>query len=531
APRAGSFVAALFIYLLVAGGFPYTIVMLALVTGWIALRALVRRNWPATVRLALAWVLGLGLSAPAWLALLDYMGGSARQAYAPAANWQWVIPLSALPAYVLPAWTVPWADFSTRMARHTATEMACGLVAPAALLYGMISSGRAFVRRIRWELGLLAVVVVISMLPSASVFRWSFRWLPLIHLSLALCAAEALKDARRRKWWTPARVAIALVVAVAVAMWLSNAAGPVGLKLSIVYLAIALGWAAAEFLPGNGWLPAAVTFASVIATYLCIPPNGGVPSYNFEQSLTRAEPLDPQRLYLSLYPAPELYFRGQRKPEAAGLLRPGSTSMWGAVHLINGYSPIRPAGVARAFDVPIHGDIPQWKAEELLDSQAQADGLLADLGVDGIIVANEWWWLRPWPENEWELVLSTSEGRVFQRHGGPLPRVRVAEGEGSVRVLENSRQQVRLEAAATSKTPAKITFSRPYFRGYRARFRGQELPVTSWNGLTPAVDVPPGASGLLILQYRPRWLTVGATAAIVSAVICVAAMLVARLKR
>ncbi|MDQ6860154.1 MAG: hypothetical protein M3032_03240, partial [Verrucomicrobiota bacterium] len=42
APRAGSFVAALFIYLLVAGGFPYTIVMLALVTGWIALRALVR---------------------------------------------------------------------------------------------------------------------------------------------------------------------------------------------------------------------------------------------------------------------------------------------------------------------------------------------------------------------------------------------------------------------------------------------------------------------------------------------------------
>ena len=31
------------------------------------------------------------------------------------------------------------------------------------------------------------------MLPTANVFRWSFRWLPLVHLVLALCAAESLQ--------------------------------------------------------------------------------------------------------------------------------------------------------------------------------------------------------------------------------------------------------------------------------------------------------------------------------------------------
>ena len=30
------------------------------------------------------------------------------------------------------------------------------------------------------------------MVPTAGVFRWSFRWLPLFHLVLALCTAEAL---------------------------------------------------------------------------------------------------------------------------------------------------------------------------------------------------------------------------------------------------------------------------------------------------------------------------------------------------
>ena len=62
-----------------------------------------------------------------------------------------------------------------------------------ALLAGLIAFGRAFVRAIKWELGLLLLVLLLCMLPTANVFRWSFRWLPLLHLILALCAAESLR--------------------------------------------------------------------------------------------------------------------------------------------------------------------------------------------------------------------------------------------------------------------------------------------------------------------------------------------------
>ena len=69
------------------------------------------------------------------------------------------------------------------------------------------------------------------------------------------------------------------------------------------------------------------------------------------------------------------------------IVRPGSTSMWAGLHFVNGYSPVRAAGVARAFDSYVHGDLDPDMANRLLESQAGRDGELAKLGVDGIIVA------------------------------------------------------------------------------------------------------------------------------------------------
>ena len=150
----------------------------------------------------------------------------------------------------------------------------------------------------KWELGLLAVVLLIAMLPSANVFRWSFRWLPLLHLVLALIAAEALAQFR-----------------------------------------LATGWR---------WLLVLVVFASLLATYLTLPTNSAVPRYHFAPSLTNPQPLDPARLYLSVYPPPETAYRIENHPAPVGqVTRPGSTSMWAGLHFINGYSPIRGAGGPR----------------------------------------------------------------------------------------------------------------------------------------------------------------------------------------
>ena len=108
------------------------------------------------------------------------------------AHWQWLVPPAALPGLILPCWTVNWADFSNHYLPHTATELACGLVAPAALIAGLAWRGRVLVRQIKWELALLLLVLLLSMIPTAGLFRWSFRWLPFFHLVLAICAAEVL---------------------------------------------------------------------------------------------------------------------------------------------------------------------------------------------------------------------------------------------------------------------------------------------------------------------------------------------------
>ena len=183
-----------FVYLVVTGGFPYTILMLALLIAWLSIKALGKtRNILSILPLAIGVALGFGLAAPAWLAIFDYVHGSGREVQSASEHWQWLVPPAALPAFILPCWTVNWADFSGRLMPHAATEMACGLVAPVALVAGLFSRGRELVRQIKWELGLLLVTLIISMLPSANVFRWSFRWLPFVHLVLVICAAEALR--------------------------------------------------------------------------------------------------------------------------------------------------------------------------------------------------------------------------------------------------------------------------------------------------------------------------------------------------
>jgi hypothetical protein len=61
-----------FVYLLVTGGFPYTVLMLLLLIAWLSIKSLAQtRNILSIIPLFIGLVLGFGLSAPAWLALLD----------------------------------------------------------------------------------------------------------------------------------------------------------------------------------------------------------------------------------------------------------------------------------------------------------------------------------------------------------------------------------------------------------------------------------------------------------------------------
>jgi hypothetical protein len=467
-----------FVYLVLTGGFPYTVLMLGLVAAWLVIRSLGQtRSLAAIGPLLFGTILGAGLAAPAWLALLDYVHGSARAVQDSAEHFQWRVPFSALPGFVIPRWTVNWSDFSSRLVPHPANELACGSVAPIALIVGLIVLGRQLFRRISWELGLLAVALILCLLPTAGVFRWSFRWLPLVHVIIALCAAESLQ---------------------------------------------LLGQSRMHF--ARSWLPATLTLASFLGTYLWIPPNYGVPKYNLTQELTDPAPLDPQRLYLSIYPAPEFAYRAEQQPQPFGtMVRPGSTSMWAGVRFINGYSPIRPAGVAREFDSAIHGEIRSDIGMKLLEKEAGSDGLLARLGVDGIIVANDMG-VVPEPATEWHAVAASTEGRVFHRWE-PLSPLRSIPwidsrpneqfAEATVSEIREGRNSIAANVT-TGDRPVLLAISRPFFNGYHASVNGRDLVVSSYRGLIPLVEVPPGTSGYFVLVYRPWWLVAGGTIAALS---------------
>lgn len=457
-----------FVYLVVTGGFPYTVLMLGLVAAWLTLKSLGEtRRWRQLWPLALGLALGIGLSAPAWLALFDYVHGSARGEQANAgAHWQWLVPPAALPGFIWPAWTVSWTDFSNRSVPHAAMELACGTVPPLALLAGLIGQRGEFVRRMRWELGLLALVLMIAMLPSANVFRWSFRWLPLLHLVLALVAAEALAQFRVVTPWR--------------------------------------------------WLAPGVVFGSLLTTYLLLPTNTGVPIYPLGPGLTNAEPLDPARLYLSVYPPPETSSSRQNHPGPVGqVTRPGSTSMWAGIRLVNGYSPIRAAGIGPAWTFYTHGEIDPGVADYLLSREAGPDGSLEKLGIDGLLVDRAIAF-APQPAAEWRLVHDEAEGRVYERAGGPigplhaiaLPAEKLVPV--TIRLVSDSRQKVVADVeVAAGAGSAALVFARPFFNGYHATLDGRRIAVGSYRGFAPLLKLPAGAHGRLTMVYRPWWLVVG----------------------
>jgi hypothetical protein len=485
-----------FVYLVLTGGFPYTVLMLAVVGVWLGTKSLGQtRNLGSIVPLFFGVLLGVGLAAPAWLALLDYVHGSARAVQDSAEHFQWRVPAAALPGFIIPNWTVLWSDFSSRLMPHTANELTCGFVPPVGLIAGLIGLRRALVRRISWELGLLLIALVLCMLPTAGVFRWSFRWLPLVHVVLALCASESLQ------LFGESRVPVL-----------------------------------------RSWLPAIVTLAALLGTYIWIPPNCGVPKYNLSQELTQPAPLDSHRLYLSIYPAPENVYRMEKQPEPfATTVRPGSTSMFAGVHFINGYSPIRPAGVAREFDFAIHGEIRPNVGNDLLEHGSGPDGILAQLGVDGIIVANEVAG-GPQPESDWEIAAETEEGRVFHRRDGLLPIVRPLTeidsrpneqfASAAVSQIVSGRNRLEADVAAPAgSVPALLAISRPFFNGYRANIGGRFLKIDPYRGLIPLVEIPPGTSGRLVIVYRPWWLILGGAIAAASVAAFVSSMAFALSRR
>src|SRR5207247_10186727 len=159
---------------------------------------------------------------------------------------------------------------------------------------------------------------------------------------------------------SPATAAFGLVVLTAIAMFVLRATGTYAFPLTWILLGLAgIWWLATLWLRDSEfqkWGPVVITFLAFLATYFYIPTNCCLQKYNFSQDLLKPAPLDPRRLYLSIYPWAELTYCVANKPQPVGhVLRPGSTSKWAGLHVINGYRPNRAARVGEKSAARIDG--------------------------------------------------------------------------------------------------------------------------------------------------------------------------------
>jgi hypothetical protein len=605
--------ASVFLYLINTGGQPFTTLLAFLPSLWLSLRRSFQGPgplwaWPvlAWVRvwpIAAVWLLGLGLSAPAWMMLREYLTEtwrSNREFFA--WNWEWTVPPWGLPGLIYPGFSCGWNVFSAHPGLHLSSELAGGLV-PVALLLGACRRPSVLLRNL-WEFGLLLLTLGLCMGPGFWNFRWSFRWLPLFFLVLGLTAAQVQAAFRTRppgqRGFNSGLVAVVLaglawaaaaygqelftrlqeVIPVGL-IWEVNAFGPLEsterlLVHGSTVLALCLVWAAVERWAAwssiwRRWLPAAVVLGSVGMFYAGVDAFLEVPTWD----LDLADEPAAQELsvrYLSFHTHRDI-FRGERHEEDEDIVflrgrgaafLPGNSSLYAGIEFINGYSPNCCWGLTSVIDIGVHGDLPNNPGEGeiisadlhyLLTEETRPGGLLQLMAVDGLVVANRFASLAGrLQKNGWRQVEEIPEGAVYHRLGRPsarvysVPRVRVARDRDEAARLLGRREQAkvpwvllvaerrsapemafatprlgaleesRLSAAVAVRNPdarreALVVFARPWYPGYVATLDGEPLPVERFNLFLPAVRVPPGGTGRLVLEYRPRSFVRGCTLA------------------
>jgi hypothetical protein len=436
-----------------------------------------------------------------------------------------------------------------------------GALVPLAALAAAWWRGRELVRRAGWELGLAGLGLAVAMAPGVGNFRWSFRWLPLFFVALGLAGGHALALLAR-----PGGRGAAPWAAVAVlAVWLAALArGPLGAHVLVqggFLLACCLVWVCAEgrLVPALArWAPGAVLLLTLLVHYANPRSLLEVFTWPIPGDGRPANALDPQRRYLSVYAHQDLFSRDGRGQGVD--LYPGSSVLYSGARLVNGYSPLRPDGLTAVLGFRIHGSIDAEDAYRLLGRETGPGGLLELLGVDGLVLSSCYEHYAGWlGARGWEEVAAPAGCRVLHRRRptppvravgpaawcddvdgafdaltgrrrGPLPLFldagrrpgpALAGGKADVQLVRQSRTVTEAEVrAAEPGQEVLVAFAQAWHPGYRARLDGKAVPVYRLNFLVPAVLLPAGAEGRLVLEYCPPSFVLGRTLALATAALC-----------
>ena len=463
-------------------------------------------------RAVLVLLLGCALAAPALLAAAEAWRGGARTLWPAGDEGEWRVPVAALAGWLWPFVETDWQVFLWRRP-HAAIELAGSTFVLLGLGLALLRRRRAFLAPAAEEVALLAAATILLVLPGLPAFRWSFRFLPLAALALALAGA--------RGWQELARGTFAAA----------------GRRRRIA------------------WLLAAATAGTSLAALERLPQLDGAVRW---PSAPGPGALDPERLHLSLFTRADVVAEPESAaPRGRALdLLPGALPLVAGAELVNGYSPFEPFGFARLLWMRSTGEIHESRARTLLERESGGEGLLAALGVSGLLLADRYLGFESaLVAQGWERRGAVEGGARFERSGAPPPRVVAptravcADGlEAQARWLERRpagasawvlpcatgevpgaeigfaavelrpraelrrTSSVEVEVAAGTRE-GLVVFRRALYPGFRARLDGRELPVVPVDLILPGVRLPAGSRGRLELDYAPSSLSIGAAVA------------------
>jgi hypothetical protein len=547
---------AVFLWFILASGWPWTVLIAAVVMAWMLVRdGLSHRSLAGRIGPALAGsLLATMLAAPALLSMLEYAPITER-AVARGVNHLWLVPLNALPSLVWPAWVAQWSTWGYVESR-TGVELAGGAVPVLVLLAAWWGrGGRELLRAVGPYLVLAMIALVLAMSPSVEPLRISFRWLPLFHMAVGLAGAGALPalDAARGAL-APATVRSRLLLNVgvlgllvtpalawnawAIGLWRTGA-GTFTVVSCALFALLALAIEAGT--PGfrRAMLPAVAAVWQLSA--LQLTPTRNVPFWQPSEALRSPEPMDRRRTHLLIGGFDD--FNGKRE-----MCRPGNTPLLSDLTFVNGYTPFGLVGMNELFHFDVHGltDDVVWATGQA----ARPGDLLDRLGIDALVLPRT---RRLEPAyaaleaNGWRRSAASEDCVVCERGGPPAPRAwsvpaaqvverfaeagRVRESGGSLSVvvgaleptgaqvafahdvkvspaLEGERR-VDLDVDSADDARGLVVVKRAYYPGYRAWLDGNPLPVGAYDGVLVAVVVPPHAHGRLEVLYDPPLLKVG----------------------
>lgn len=568
------------VYLLLTLGYPFTVGMLALVTVWLCAVAVFReRRLGAIGHLGAAWALGLGLSMPALLMLIQYSMHAVRLSGTEHVNTIWSVPADAFWGVFTPSYRTVWKQWKG-YTYYFSFEVFCGAAVPVVLL------ALAFHRTLRRKLGigpellLLLVVVAIMIAPSSTAsYRWSFRWLPLYGLVLAVIAGKGVEafGLTEHAFHTfkifGYRVCAAICCGfISLAIFVpQHVLTPYTAATQIqkfYFLYICAGyflWAYflrrktkyRRILP---FIPVFITFSVLYLLYVLPVTYRTVIKWHALNDFRTNTIFKPDIRYLGLYTERDFY-----SWFSPTIIMPGNTPMLARVHFVNGYSPMMLEKEYALFRFAYASTVEPDELASVFTNGFAKGGLFDLLGIDGVVLGKRAMSNRElWPRSGWTVVHSGVDCAVLQRDGAPSPLVESVSsvrygnsaaaivsylhgGDGEMRghILEREKteagpaattfapvslgavKQTRnaLSVAVSNTSPAApglVVIRRAWYPGYRAFLDATELPIRHADMLLPAVEIPPGQRGTLRLVYDPVSLRIGSLVAAASVLFAVA---------